>query len=104
MDSRRAAPSIARTQAVKRRTTEITIELESLLQMRWWVTRSVGHCIQCQKVVTLLSPHEDGKIDNSHLSAIFLLLEGVVHIIESENGTPRICLQSLLQYLGKTQI
>ena len=85
---------------MKRKTTEITIELESFLQMRWSVTRSMGQCTQCQKVVPLLSPHKDGKIDNLHLSAIFLLLEGVVHIIESDDGTPRICLQSLLRYLG----
>ena len=88
---------------MKRRTTEITIELESLIQTRWSVTKSMGQCTQCQKVVTLVSAHEDGKIDNAHLSAIFPLLEGVVHIIESEDGTPRICLQSLLQYLGKAQ-
>lgn len=72
--------------------------------MRWSVTRSLGQCTQCQKVVTLLSPHKDGKIDSQHLSAIFLLLEGVAHIIESEDGTPHICLQSLLRCLGKDPI
>lgn len=89
---------------MKRRTTEITIELESLLQMRWSVTRSLGQCTQCQKGVTLLSLHQDGKIDNSRLSAIFMLLEGMVHIIESEDGTLRICLESLLRYFRKAQM
>jgi hypothetical protein len=44
---------------VKRRTTEITIELESHLEMKWSVTSSMSHCGQCQKVVTVVSPHED---------------------------------------------
>jgi len=88
---------------VKRRTTEITIELESLLQITCLVTRSVGQCPQCQKIVTLVSLQEVGKIANPHISTILPLLEGVVHIIEIEDGTPRICLQSLLRYLDRAQ-
>ena len=85
---------------MKRRTTEITIELESLVELRWSVTRNTGRCAQCQKVVTLVSPQEGGNIDEQHLNALLLLLDGLVHIVASEDGTPRICFQSLLRYQG----
>ena len=101
MDLGGLLPDSVRIRTVKRRTTEITIEIESLLQMTLSVTRRMGRCRQCQKVVTVLSPHENGKRDNHRVSAILLLLEGVVHIIESADGTPCICLRSLLRYLDK---
>lgn len=84
---------------MKRRTTEITIEIESLLQMRWLVSANMGQCMKCQRFVTLVTLQEAEKIANQWLIAISLLLEGRIHMIESNDGTASICLDSLLAYL-----
>jgi len=84
---------------VGHRTTEIIIEVESLLQMRWLLSSTMGQCRECRKLVTLVSLQQAGKFANQFLSAISLLLEGRIHLIESANGTAWICLESLLAYL-----
>jgi hypothetical protein len=85
---------------VKRRTTEITIEIESVLELKLLVSRCMGQCNKCHKIVTLVTLQEAGKFANQFLNEISRLLEQErIHIIERTDGSPYVCLESLLGYI-----
>ena len=83
--------------AGKKRTV-VTIETGQRTVIRQRGRQTVAWCERCRRQVLMLMPDEAAALAQISVRAVFRRVEaGALHFIETEAGTPFVCLTSLTQ-------
>jgi hypothetical protein len=80
---------------------EITVET-SLLIIRRGANRTPGWCIECSSRVRLITPEEAADLAGANTRTVYRWVEtGQLHLIETIEQAPLVCLNSLLKTIQK---
>ena len=86
---------------MKRKKTEIVVELNEVFVIRRRQTMSLAWCAECGDQVQMLTPEEAAANDGISSRAIYRWIEaGEIHFTETADGRVLVCLNSLTAETG----